>query len=73
MTQPDPGPDFKQHLWDYVLLVSGGEQAEDLSDWIKTFYTDRTYEHPLGVPRSSEKRTPNMPWSAGARSTRWHG
>src|SRR5215472_8616805 len=54
MTQPDPGPDFKQHLWDYVLLVSGGKQAEDLSDWIKTFYTDRTYEHPRGVPRPSE-------------------
>jgi len=55
MTQPDPGPDFKQHLWDYVLVVSGGEQAGDLSDWIKTFYTDRTYGHPLGVPRPSEK------------------
>ena len=41
MEKPDPGPDFKQHLWDYVLLVSQGEQAGDLSDWIKTFYTDR--------------------------------
>lgn len=51
ITLPDPGPDFKQHLWDYVMLVSQGEQAEDLSDWIKTFYTDRTYEHPLGAPR----------------------
>ena len=50
----DPGPDFKQHLWDYVLLLSGGEHADDLSDWINTFYTDRTYEHPLGVPRPSE-------------------
>lgn len=54
MTQPDPGPDFKQHLWDYVLLLSGGEHADDLSDWIKTFYTDRTYEHPMEVPRPSE-------------------
>ena len=53
MTQPDPGPDFKQHFWDYVLLVSEGHRAEDLSDWIKTFYTERTYEHPQGVPRSS--------------------
>jgi len=51
ITRLDPGPDFKQHLWDYVMLVSQGEQAEDLSDWIKTFYTDRTYEHPLGVSR----------------------
>jgi hypothetical protein len=54
MTQLDPGPDFKQHLWDYVLLISRGERAEDLSDWIKTFYTGRTYEHPLGAPRPSE-------------------
>lgn len=51
ITRPDPGPDFKQHLWDYVMLVSQGEQAEELSDWLKTFYTDRTYEHPLGVSR----------------------
>lgn len=51
ITRPDPGPDFKQHLGDYVMLVSQGEQAEDLSDWVKTFYTDRTYEHPLGVSR----------------------
>jgi hypothetical protein len=51
MEKADPGPDFKQHLWDYLLLVSQGEQAGDLSDWIKTFYTDRTYEHPLGAPR----------------------
>jgi len=51
MAKSDPGPDFKQHLWDYMLLVSHGEQAGDLSDWIKTFYTDRTYENPLGAPR----------------------
>jgi hypothetical protein len=53
ITRPDPGPDFKQHLWDYVMLVSQGEQEEDLSDWVKTFYTDRTYEHPLGVSRTA--------------------
>jgi len=51
LRKADPGPDFKQHLWDYVMLVSRGEQAEGLSDWIKTFHTDRTYEHPLGAPR----------------------
>jgi hypothetical protein len=51
ITRPDPGPDFKQHLWDYVMLVSQGEQGEDLSDWIKTVYRDRTYEHPLGGSR----------------------
>src|SRR5262249_35008612 len=42
MVNPDPGPDFKQHLWDYVLLLTQGEQAHDLSDWIKTFHTDAT-------------------------------
>jgi hypothetical protein len=35
--RPDPGPSFKQDLWDYVLLLSQGEQAGDLSDWLKTF------------------------------------
>jgi hypothetical protein len=37
MLAPDPGPNFKQDLWDYVLLISQGEQAEELSDWVKTF------------------------------------
>lgn len=59
ITRPNPGPDFKQHLWDYVMLVSQGEQAEDLSDWLKTFYTDRTYEHPLGVSRPAAREEAN--------------
>jgi hypothetical protein len=37
MLRPDPGPSFKQDLWDYVLLLSHGEQAGDLSDWVKTY------------------------------------
>jgi len=37
MVRPDPGPNFRQHFVDYVLLVSGGEEANDLSDWQKTF------------------------------------
>jgi len=37
LLRPDPGPTFKQDLWDYVLLVSHGEQAGDMSDWVKTF------------------------------------
>jgi hypothetical protein len=37
MLSPDPGPDFKQNLWDYVLLLSHGEQAGALSDWVKSF------------------------------------
>ena len=41
ITRPYLGPDFKQHLWDYVMLVSQGEQAEDLSDWVKTSFAER--------------------------------
>ena len=37
MLRPDPGPNFKQDLWDYVLLLSQGEQAGDLADWVKNF------------------------------------
>ena len=51
----EPSPDFKQHLWDYVLLLSQGEQAQDLGDWIKTFYTEQTDEYPMGEPRSSQR------------------
>ena len=79
MLKPDPGPEFKQHLWDYVLLVSHGEQAEDLSDWIKTFYTETTYEHPLGAPHADAQQeakhalakwreTKSMPWLIAALS-----
>ncbi len=34
----DLGQNFKQNLWDYVLLVSRGEQGSDPSDWLETFY-----------------------------------
>ncbi len=50
--KPDPGANFKQNLWDYVLLVSHGEQADDLSDWLRTIYTETTYEQPQGVKRA---------------------
>jgi hypothetical protein len=40
MLKADPGPEFRQHFWDYVLLVTQGEQAGDLSDWLSTIYTD---------------------------------
>lgn len=51
MLESDPGPGFKQHLWDYVLLVGQGEQAGALSDWLKTFYVERTMAQPLGLAR----------------------
>ena len=33
---------FKQNLWDYVLLLSHGEQGEDPSDWLQTFHGMRS-------------------------------
>ena len=48
MNSPDVGPNFRQDLWDYILLVSQGKQANDLSDWLQTFYT--------GQLRIGEKR-----------------
>jgi hypothetical protein len=65
LLQPDPGPDFKQHLWDYVLLTSARQQAEnqaedqaedqvnDLSDWLATFHTDSP-EEILAPPRPAD-------------------
>lgn len=49
MVKPDPGTNFEQHLWDYVLLVSHGEQADDLSDWPRTFYAEPPYAQPAGA------------------------
>ncbi|MBZ5548518.1 MAG: hypothetical protein LAO22_11280 [Acidobacteriia bacterium] len=77
MLKPDPGTAFKQHLWDYVLLLAHGEQAEDLSDWVRTIYTESTYEQPSGVARSDAgsaaehavakwRETRSLPWLIAA-------
>ncbi len=44
----------------------------DLSDWIKTFYTERTYEHPAGMPRASAETAQHAikRWREG-RSQAW--
>jgi len=34
------GQNFRQDLWDYLLLLSQGQQAEDPSDWLQTFYAE---------------------------------
>ena len=73
MLQSDPGPEFKQHLWDYVLLLSQGEQAGDLSDWAKTFHVDPTLAQPQGLagPADPENaRHALAQWRAG-RSLPW--
>lgn len=61
LLQPDPGPDFKQHLWDYVLLTSHGEQAEDLSDWLHTFHSDSPEEILMAPPDPPEEIVPPHP------------
>src|SRR5258708_2481271 len=38
MSGRDVGTNFRQDLWDYVLLLSQGERTHDLSDWLETFY-----------------------------------
>ena len=40
MLQPDPGPEFLHHFWDYTLLLSRGQHGEDLGDWVQTVYVD---------------------------------
>jgi tetratricopeptide (TPR) repeat protein len=37
MVAADPGPNFKQDLWDYVLLLSQDKQGGALGDWVTTF------------------------------------
>jgi hypothetical protein len=46
MSSSDAGSNFGLDLWDYVLLLSRGEQAGDLSDWLDTFYAGRA-----GIPQ----------------------
>lgn len=38
----DVGKNFRQDLWDYQLLLAKGEQSEDPSDWLQTFYAEGT-------------------------------
>ena len=45
MRKPDPGPDFRQHFWDYNVLLSHGENGGDLGDWLQTIYTNWDGEH----------------------------
>jgi hypothetical protein len=40
--QADLGTNFKQNFWDYLLLLSHGEQGEDPSDWLQTFHGMRS-------------------------------
>jgi hypothetical protein len=67
MIKPDPGPNFRQHFWDYVLLVSKGGQPGDLSDWLQTWHTDES-----GGP-AGEYSSPYNKQAAEHAVTKWRG
>ena len=53
----DGGKNFRQDLWDYLLLLSQGQQAEDPSDWLQTFYV-KGYAKDAPMGRSGKALTP---------------
>jgi hypothetical protein len=66
------GTNFKQDLWDYVLLLSHGQQGDDPSDWLQTFHTirgnypdalrDQSAQHSL----ARWQETKSLPWLVAA-------
>jgi hypothetical protein len=75
--KPDVGHNFKQHLWDYALLLSHGEQSTDPSDWIHTFYALQGYPHAVPLNQDPEAakhplarwhETRSLPWLIAALS-----
>ena len=73
MSSRDVGTNFRQDLWDYVLLLSHGERADDLSDWLETFYAGQPgigqnrnetsqAEHSIGKWREEK----SLPWLVAA-------
>jgi len=62
LQKPDSGTNFKQDLWDYVLLLSNGQNSGDPSDWIQTLGALRA--NPPSFPRQ-------LPDLAKHSLTRW--
>lgn len=68
---PVPGNNFKQDLWDYVLLLSHGDQSGDPSEWVLTF---QALAKTAWIPReqaakqalSNWKQTKSLPWLIAA-------
>jgi hypothetical protein len=58
--QPDPGKDFKQQLWDYVVLLSHGKQSGDPSEWLQTFQAAGTNH--AGVSREITAKQAWLKW-----------
>lgn len=76
LLKPDSDANFKQDLWDFVLLLSHGENSGDPSDWIQTLGALRT--NPNSLPRKQSdlakhslirwKETKSLPWLIAALS-----
>jgi hypothetical protein len=70
--EANPGTNFKQHLWDYVLLLSHGKQGDDPSDWLQTFHSIRgNYPDALGDQSAQHslarwQETKSLPWLVAA-------
>lgn len=72
IVQPELGKNFKQDLWDYVVLLSHGEQESDPSDWVQTFQAVARFH--FGVLReqtakqavSKWQETKSLPWLIAA-------
>ena len=70
--QPNPGESFQQDLWDYVVLLSHGEQSGDPSTWVQNFQT--AGRNSPGVIRvqaakvavSNWRETKSLPWLIAA-------
>jgi hypothetical protein len=63
LLKPDSDANFKQDLWDFILLLSNGEGSGDPSDWIQT----------LGGLRGNPNSFPPQRSDLAKHSlTRWH-
>lgn len=71
IVSPNPGKNFKQELWDYSVLLSGGRQSDDPSEWVQTFHTGANL---TGIPREANAKdslakwqeTKSLPWLIAA-------
>jgi hypothetical protein len=70
--QANVGTNFKQNFWDYVLLLSHGEQGEDPSDWLQTFHGMRSNYAAASRDQAAKhavaqwQETKSLPWLIAA-------
>ncbi|MFZ0859885.1 MAG: hypothetical protein WCA27_32635 [Candidatus Sulfotelmatobacter sp.] len=70
--QPELGNNFKQDLWDYVVLLSHGKQDGDPSSWVQTFqaaagnYFGVVREQTAKQAVSKWQDTKSLPWLIAA-------